>query len=565
MTHKYQLSFLYYIVKNFKIHTLSILLLSLFQAFLEVFSIFALIAFFLNVFETNNVFFKNIWFQELIEYSNISSLKITDIFLILVAIYLVKNIFLILIYWLRTTLCGQIYKDLSIKTYKTILERKISFFNNFSSGDFMQSVVYESEFAKEVLLSYINIFTEIIIIVFIFLILFFQDTFVSMSIILSIIIASIIYVVMLKKINNTLGKERQENSISIYNIIMQSLSFIKLIKLKNKENFFISNLESKVNKIYKINRNQSTIHYSAHIWLESCVLIGLFFSTLSLFDTIDYKSINISEAFIIVIISLRFIPSFSTIVGSLTNIQYGKVAVEKIMSFLKNFNSAKSFKRYELKVKKIELSSVFYRYENTNDFIINNYSLRVNTPSLIGIKGKNGSGKTTLLNIIAGLIKPEKGSVTVDGQNIHENDEILFNWKRIIGYVDQNKKFSNQTISETIAFGEYIKNFDQNKINECLEKVDLLNNTNISSDKINTSIGENGTKLSGGQMQRLNIARSLYDDPKIFVFDEITNNLDQNSKILIMNLILNLKKDKIIFISTHSDFILKHCDQIIEL
>jgi len=244
---------------------------------------------------------------------------------------------------------------------------------------------------------------------------------------------------------------------------------------------------------------------------------------------------------------------------------YGKVAVKKVMSFLKNINDTTIFKLYDLDIKSIELSGIYYKYESTHDFVLNNCSLTVSTPSLIGIKGKNVSGKTTLLNIIAGLIKPDDGSVMINGQDIYKNDEMLFNWKRMIGYVDQNKHFSNQTISETIAFGEYKNNFNKDKINDCLEKVDLFNYFNNSLYKMNTNIGENGAKLSGGQIQRLNIARSLYDEPKIFIFDEITNNLDQNSKVLIMNLIMDLKKNNIIFISTHSNFVLKHCDQIIQL
>ena len=78
-------------------------------------------------------------------------------------------------------------------------------------------------------------------------------------------------------------------------------------------------------------------------------------------------------------------------------------------------------------------------------------------------------------------------------------------------------------------------------------------------------IGENGIKLSGGQLQRLNIARALYTDPKVLILDEVTNNLDTESQKTLLNLIKSLKKKTLIFIATHSEFILEDCDSVISL
>jgi ATP-binding cassette, subfamily B, bacterial PglK len=559
-----QLKFIYFIIKNFKLQSFSILILSLIQALLEVFSIFILIACLLSFLDPNQLTINNLLFKKFIDLNNFSDFELKDLLLLLTIIYLSKNIFLILINWFKLELCGQIYEKFSIKTFGVILKKEITFFDDFSSGDFMQSVVSESEYAKEVLVSYISVFTEIIIILFIFFILFFQDTFISLNIILSIILGSTIYALVLKKINNKLGLRRQNNSIGIYNTIIQSLSLIKLIKLKNKNHYFTKKLKTKILNSYKINRDQSTIHYSAHIWLESFVIITLYFLSLFLINKIDFKTIDLLEIFFVIIITLRFIPSFSQILGSLTNIQYGEAAIEKVMHFLKE-GDREPYNNYTLDISGIELSNVFFKYKNSNNFVLENFNLSIKKPSLIGIKGRNGSGKTTLLNIISGLLKPTNGSVILNGQSIYDDDELLFNWRQIIGYVDQKKNFSNQNIFETIAFGLGKNNYDKKKINECLEKVDLLNHFKNLPDKMDSYIGESAIKLSGGQMQRLNIARSLYDEPKVFIFDEITNNLDQDSKIKIMNLINELKKEKIIFISSHSEFVLKNCDHIIEL
>jgi ABC-type bacteriocin/lantibiotic exporter with double-glycine peptidase domain len=103
------------------------------------------------------------------------------------------------------------------------------------------------------------------------------------------------------------------------------------------------------------------------------------------------------------------------------------------------------------------------------------------------------------------------------------------------------------------------------KIEEFLEKVNLLSFLKTKKEGLNISIGENGVKLSGGQLQRLNIARALYSEPKILILDEATNNLDVESQKDLLNLLIFLKKTSLIFIATHSDFILKDCDNIISL
>lgn len=557
--------FIIFIFKNFKGHTLGIIILSLLQALLEVFSIIVLVACILNFFQENEIVFQNILMQKIMGSNFFSFEEIQEIILFLVLVYLSKNFFLILINWLKLNLCGKIYKELSVTTYRNILEKKVSFFTSFSTGDYAQSVISETDFVKEILICYATIFTEIVIIFCIFLILFFQDSLLSFNIISLIILGVIIYSIILRKINNYLGSKRQKNSINIFNSILESILFIKLIKLKNKYSYFTSKIDLLVSNIYKVNRDFSTIHYSSHILLESFVIIVLYFSTFSLLDTLIYESTDIAKVFFLIIVSLRFIPSFSIILGSLSTIQYGKAAVNKISHFLKSFKIEEEFNCLNIKFKNFEISNVSYKYKNNDDYTLNNINLTISEPSLIGIKGINGSGKTTLLNIIAGLIQPEKGYLLLDGKNIYDNDELLFNWRNLIGYVDQNKKFCSQTVYEVIAFGIQKDNIDKHKVSKCLEKVGLLNYFNNLPNGLNADIGENGTNLSSGQVQRLSIARSLYDDPKVLVFDEITNNLDKDSKVLIIKLLNNLKKSNIIFISTHSETILENCDEIIAL
>ena len=351
------------------------------------------------------------------------------------------------------------------------------------------------------------------------------------------------------------------------NLLFQSIAAHKLIILKNKINYFFNKFFGNINVIYKVSRDQGTIHYSAHLWLESCVLLILFFSLAPFLNEANKLNQIASDVILITVISLRFIPSFSIILNSYSSIQFGQKAILNILEILKskNYLDNENSKDLKLLINKVTLKSLSFKYEGTDNYIFKDFNFSTKNNLLIGVKGNNGSGKSTLLNIIAGLIKPNKGNLILNDKSVYDDFEIHSNWKRMVGYVDQKFFFSNESVFKNIAFGEEYDQIDKKKVEECLLEVNLLNFFKNNKDGLDMVIGENGIKLSGGQLQRLNIARALYTDPKVLILDEVTNNLDTESQKTLLNLIKSLKKKTLIFIATHSEFILEDCDSVISL
>jgi ABC-type bacteriocin/lantibiotic exporter with double-glycine peptidase domain len=351
------------------------------------------------------------------------------------------------------------------------------------------------------------------------------------------------------------------------NLLFQSIAAHKLIILRNKINYFLNKFTTQVDTIYKVSRDQGTIQYSAHLWLESCVLLILIFSLAHLLSETSKLNQIASEVILITIISLRFIPSFSTILNSYSTIQFGQKAVINILEILKSKDYIDDDKLTveNFSINNLSLKSVSFKYDGNDNYILKDFNFTTKNYSLIGIRGKKGSGKRTLLNIIAGLIKPQSGQLILNDVPVYENFQLHFNLKKTIGYVDQKIFFTNDSILKNVAFGEDNSQINIEKVEECLEKVNLLSFFKTKKEGLNISIGENGVKLSGGQLQRLNIARALYSEPKILILDEATNNLDVESQKDLLNLLIFLKKTSLIFIATHSDFILKDCDNIISL
>ena len=157
------------------------------------------------------------------------------------------------------------------------------------------------------------------------------------------------------------------------------------------------------------------------------------------------------------------------------------------------------------------------------------------------------------------MLNPTDGKILVDGSEIKA---ISSDWKKIIGYVPQNIFMSDTTIKKNIAFALNDNEIDNKTLNECIKKAEISEFLDRLPDGLDTHVGEKGSKLSGGQIQRVAIARCLYKRSQIMIFDESTNALDMETENKILDTIFALKKNKTIFIVSHKLNALKYCDKI---
>ena len=173
--------------------------------------------------------------------------------------------------------------------------------------------------------------------------------------------------------------------------------------------------------------------------------------------------------------------------------------------------------------------------------------------------GASGSGKSTVINILCGLLEPQSGQFLANRVRYKKLPKQILN---NISYLPQQIFLFDETILKNIAFGENENEIDVKKINRILDEVGLGKFIRKLPRKLNTKIGEKGGMLSGGQLQRIGIARSLYFDKKIIILDEPTSSLDNKSSDKIMKTLNKLKINKIIIIVTHSSKISSSSDKI---
>jgi ABC-type bacteriocin/lantibiotic exporter with double-glycine peptidase domain len=212
--------------------------------------------------------------------------------------------------------------------------------------------------------------------------------------------------------------------------------------------------------------------------------------------------------------------------------------------------------------KNLILDKVNFSYSNSKKKILDGIDLNIAKFSTIGLMGKTGSGKSTLANILIGLLNFNDGKIISDGTELKKKK---INWKESIGYVPQNIFLINDTIRRNIAFGLPENEINNARVNNSINFAQLDETINNFSEGFNTLVGEWGTKLSGGQIQRMGIARALYHDPEFLVLDEATSSLDIDTEKEFMKVIQKISGKKTIFFISHRSSVLKFCDVVYKL
>jgi ABC-type bacteriocin/lantibiotic exporter with double-glycine peptidase domain len=224
-----------------------------------------------------------------------------------------------------------------------------------------------------------------------------------------------------------------------------------------------------------------------------------------------------------------------------------------------NFGS-KKIKKTDFK-SEITFNNVSYKYPDKEKFAIKNLNFTLKKKDFICIIGETGIGKSTFVDLITGLIRPQEGIIKFDNKNIQDH---LNDWHNLISLVPQRTVLVNDTIKKNITL--QINDYDNElKIKNAAKYSRLDKFIDKNDVGLDYLVGEDTKGLSGGQAQRIAIARCLYDDPEILIFDEITSALDKDTSEELIKTFLNVLKDKTVIFITHSDLITVKADSVYKL
>jgi ABC-type multidrug transport system fused ATPase/permease subunit len=362
---------------------------------------------------------------------------------------------------------------------------------------------------------------------------------------------------------NRSGKERLKNNKLRFITVSEAFGAAKEIKVGGLEQTYIESFLNS-SKIYaKTQALLTVVAQLPRFILEAIAFGGILI--IILYTTAQSGSFNNSLPIISLyaLAGYRLMPAFQQIYGSLAQLVFIVPSIEKINNDLKNLKPFNKNQDNEVLIfnKSITLNHVFYNYPNTSRTTLKDITIDIPSKSTIGLIGPTGCGKTTIVDIILGLLKPQKGTLKVDGKVITEQNTRA--WQRSIGYVPQNIYLSDDTVEANIAFGVKPKDINRDMVKKA-SKIANLHDFVISElpKQYQTIIGERGVRLSGGQRQRIGMARALYHNPKVLILDEATSALDSLTEQIIMEALDALSNDITIILIAHRINTVKNCDII---
>ncbi|MDC3106056.1 ABC transporter ATP-binding protein/permease [Gammaproteobacteria bacterium] len=206
----------------------------------------------------------------------------------------------------------------------------------------------------------------------------------------------------------------------------------------------------------------------------------------------------------------------------------------------------------------ITFKNINFSYFGSADLALKQVSVVINKGDRVGIFGTTGSGKSTFCDLLMGLHQPKDGKILVDGVNIDPSN--IRGWQNNISHVPQKIFLVDGTIAENVALGIEPTDIDIHKVNGCLRRAQLSELVASDLEEF-VRVGEDGSRLSGGQVQRIGIARALYLDKKVIVFDEATSALDSETEASIMDTIYNLGSDLTLVMIAHRTSTLDLCNR----
>ena len=209
----------------------------------------------------------------------------------------------------------------------------------------------------------------------------------------------------------------------------------------------------------------------------------------------------------------------------------------------------------------VKFQGVSFRYPQGNRDAVKGLSLQAKPGEMIALVGPSGSGKSTLINLIIGFLRPQSGSISIDGNDLSDFD--LRTFRRSISVVPQESVLFEGSVRDNITYG--LGAVSDKRVTEALSAANATEFVNELPEGVNTLVGERGARISGGQKQRLAIARALIRDPRILILDEATSSLDSQSEREIQDALESLMKNRTTFVVAHRLSTVQKADQILVL
>lgn len=494
----------------------------------------------------------------------------------LIILFVIKNAYLLFQTYVQNTFVTRNRNRMISRVMREFLNRPYEEYLGADIPTVFRLTDSDIPNAFELILVMIQMLTEVVVTVFICCALVIVSPAMCLFIVVIFLGMTIMITKVLKPRLNAIGRRNQSIQSRIAKWRIQSIYGLKDVKVLHREEFFVRNYYESGAIGANVARNYAVLNNLPRLLIETVFMAAmLLFIMLYMLRGGDI-SVLIPQLSAFAVAAVRVMPSASRINTYLSQIAYSQPCLDylyenltaemkvdvngSVTGLTKGDQGQTETDRHPLELKdKIVLDHISFTYPNTEKPIFTDAHMEVHKGQSVGIMGPSGAGKSTIVDILLGLLHAQEGTITCDGVNIFDD---YASWLGKIGYIPQAIYLIDESIRDNIAFGIDADKIDDKRIWEVLEEAQLKEFVEELPDGLDTTIGDRGVRISGGQRQRLGIARALYHNPEILVFDEATSALDGDTEKAVMDAVNSFHGRKTMVIIAHRLNTIAKCDVI---
>ena len=564
---------------------LLVMILLIVGSFLETLGVSAILPFIESILSPEKVMEK--WYAIiLMRIFPINSLQtmIVAIGICIIAVYLIKNVYLYSVTMFHTIYRSKIQRDLSTLLLKSYMNRDYEFYTQINTAEIQRGIGADVAGLYNYMDSLFRFFGEAFTAFLIAAFLVKTDALMAIGVVIIAGLGFGVIVLGLRKRTKLYGELNRITDKERFNCAMQAIGGFKEIKVTQTTEHFVE----AYNVAYENQRqasvkNEYLINLPERIIETVCVAALLGIVCIKVLLGMDMTSFA-PKLSVFAVAAFRLLPSVSRMTRYMNGMIFNQVFLQGVYEnmqemcqyekekdgipsaeYQKTMQDLEGVTKETLSEKTFEeeilIKQISWHYK-TGDDVLRDLSLRIGKGEAVGLVGASGAGKSTLADVLLGLLRPQKGQVLLDGEDIFLH---LVSWSKLVGYVPQNIFLLDDTIRANVAFGCKQEDMDEGKVWNALKEAQLDEYVRTLPEQLDTQVGERGIKFSGGQRQRIAIARAFYNNPSILILDEATSALDNETEEAVMAAIDALHGQKTLIIVAHRLTTLKKCDAIYEI
>jgi len=504
-----------------------------------------------------------VWLNHVLQTPNGDIRGLAVICILILTFIILKNIFLYLAIYFLTPVRNLVVNEMRTRMYKKILALPIGYFNDQKKGDIMSRLTNDlSDVESSVINLLETLFREPVTIILFFTYLVILSPQLTFFLMLFLPLSGLI----IGRIGRSLKKQStlaQEKTGAILSTIEETLGGIRVIKAFNAEKKQFRKFDTQNNELLsiknRVNRKRDLASPVSEVLGIAAVVCVLWYGGRLVLRN---EFLDPGDFLAYILIFSQVIQPLKSLSAAAYSIRKGAASIERIEHLIAEDVSIKEVAKpvtlHDFK-ESIEFKNVSFSYFDKT--ILSSINLKIEKGKTIALVGSSGAGKSTLVDLIPRFHDTVDGELLIDGIKIQ--DYSLVSLRNQMGIVTQEPILFNDTIANNISLG--MDNATEEQIMNAAKIANAHNFILLKENGYNTTIGERGNKLSGGEKQRITIARAVLKNPPILILDEATSSLDTESEKLVQDAINNLMNNRTSVVIAHRLSTIRHADEIIVL